>query len=202
MSYCNPADKPIVYFKFAKEKSFQKIRISEGPLEARINKKRIIKPGNPARCWRFHGMSLCPEPSFKTEFFAYGLKPVWEKTKSRACPEKEGGLSRPMIDGRYVSSWFEEGAKTGTEKIEEVELSLCPGAGDEVCELQILHRGAAVFTKEGDCPCEFDIKCGEECPTGQIKGPSNRPPGYCCISCDDVRAQISAIQASIRRANK
>jgi hypothetical protein len=55
-----------------------------------------------------------------------------------------------------------------------------------------------VFEEEFDkCP-PYKVECDDQCPEGEMKMKSDRPPGYCCISCSELKAGLSAIKARIR----
>jgi hypothetical protein len=65
-------------------------------------------------------------------------------------------------------------------------------------EMKVIDNTGVIFTKEFAETPKFTISCDDDCPEGQIKGHSNRPPGYCCLPCGDVRDEIATIKAMLR----
>lgn len=68
----------------------------------------------------------------------------------------------------------------------------------EKCFIKISYRGNTLFYKEGDCPCEYDVTCGQECPPGTVKCSSTDYPGYCCLPCEPTKQAIRAIALCCR----
>lgn len=75
-------------------------------------------------------------------------------------------------------------------------------AGDNY-ELKITDSSGKIhketFRKNpGQQDPKINIRCDDDCPEGFIKGYSNRPPGYCCIPCEEARISINTIKAMLK----
>lgn len=69
------------------------------------------------------------------------------------------------------------------------------------CFIEVKHDGNTVFKDSGDCPVSFKVACGEECPEGTVKCFSTNYPGYCCLPCSEIKAEIKAIVSQVRSIN-
>ena len=65
-------------------------------------------------------------------------------------------------------------------------------------EIKISDATGLIWTQEFLDTPSFTISCDDDCPEGQIKGHSNRPPGYCCLPCGDIRDDIASIKSMLR----
>ncbi|MEH2146252.1 hypothetical protein [Nostoc sp.] len=57
--------------------------------------------------------------------------------------------------------------------------------------------GHLLFTDSGKAPCDYDVACGN-CPEGFCECPSPGYPGYCCLDCHEVAANIRSITNDLR----
>lgn len=69
------------------------------------------------------------------------------------------------------------------------------------CIIKVLHKGQVVFADRGKCPITFSVACGDECPEGTTKCLKSDYPGYCCLPCAPIAAEIKAIASQIRSIN-
>lgn len=67
------------------------------------------------------------------------------------------------------------------------------------CIIQIISSTGQIFTKTGECPIEYTVICGDECPEGSCKCITPGYPGYCCLDCGSAAASIRAITNSLGR---
>lgn len=75
------------------------------------------------------------------------------------------------------------------------------GNPQPVCTIKVLHKGQVIFTDKGDCPITYSVLCGDECPPGTIKCNKSGYPGYCCLECAPIAAEIKAIASQVKRLN-
>lgn len=65
------------------------------------------------------------------------------------------------------------------------------------CKITIKNDNGGVFEEKGPCPCTYNVSCGNECPPGQTKVDQPGYPGYCCIDCKALAAQMQSINAQV-----
>lgn len=70
------------------------------------------------------------------------------------------------------------------------------------CKITISHMGTTLFTDKGNCPVKFEVICGEQCPEGYLKCASTNYPGYCCLPCEPIKAEIKAIKSHVASINR
>lgn len=66
------------------------------------------------------------------------------------------------------------------------------------CQIQIIDsNGNQIFREyDGECP-KINIKCNE-CPDGQIEIKTKQYPGYCCLSCSEIKSEIKNMASSLK----
>lgn len=62
-------------------------------------------------------------------------------------------------------------------------------------------NGATVFSKTVPSKPSYTVGCGEECPPGFCKCPTDNYPGYCCNDCSATKASIQNILSDLRSKN-
>ena len=70
------------------------------------------------------------------------------------------------------------------------------------CTIKVNHANQTIFSVSGDSPCNYTVACGEECPEGFLKCESTSYPGYCCISCNELKAQVIATKIAAKMKNQ
>lgn len=71
------------------------------------------------------------------------------------------------------------------------------GSG-EGCTFKVTDATGKIFERtESTCP-EVYVTCGDECPPGMCKCPSDAYPGYCCLDCSSVAASLRQIANQAR----
>lgn len=108
-----------------------------------------------------------------------------------ASPNKDHGSfvqARILKNGKEIHrfvplGWYSVGLKSIEELKAEIVIT------DETGEI---HR-----EKLNEIP-KYSISCDDDCPAGYVKGHSNRPPGYCCIPCEEIRSGLNTIKAMLR----
>ncbi|MFK0735472.1 MAG: hypothetical protein ACFKPT_20380 [Gloeotrichia echinulata GP01] len=61
--------------------------------------------------------------------------------------------------------------------------------------------GVQLFSVSGKSSVNYSVVCGDECPPGFCKCPTTNYPGYCCLPCAQVAAELAAI-VSIARSKR
>lgn len=69
------------------------------------------------------------------------------------------------------------------------------------CEIKVSYNGQLIHSDRGNCPIPFEVICGEQCPEGYLKCASTNYPGYCCLPCAPIAAEIKAITSQVRSIN-
>ena len=77
----------------------------------------------------------------------------------------------------------------GCNKLVEVEKDKC------LLEVRSTLSKEILFSVAGDCPCEYKVACGNNCPNGYLKCESSSYPGYCCISCNQIKSKVNILIA-------
>lgn len=67
------------------------------------------------------------------------------------------------------------------------------------CTIKVLYKGQVIFADKGKCPITYSVVCGDECPPGTTKCLKSDYPGYCCLPCNEIKAEIKAIASQVRR---
>lgn len=90
------------------------------------------------------------------------------------------------------------------ERIEIISITRVDGQLDNCgnpqpgCTIKVLHEGQVIFADKGKCPITYSVVCGEECPPGTTRCLKSDYPGYCCLPCSPIAAEIKAIASQIR----
>lgn len=109
------------------------------------------------------------EGDFFVSIFTLSGEPVQESGQHSQCPVcpivriRDSGTGAVILDNLSSGSW---------EPFE--------------CALTVKDStGAIVFERSGECPIDFTVACGDECPPGYCKCPTLKYPGYCCCKCSN-----------------
>ena len=78
----------------------------------------------------------------------------------------------------------------------------CPESNDNKnrCSIQVLYQGLVIFQDQGDCPINFSVSCGN-CPEGTEEHKTSAYPGYCCMDCASIAAEIRGLTNTVRGLN-
>lgn len=91
------------------------------------------------------------------------------------------------------------GGSTGTEWIAE-SVSLREEPFYKGCQIKVIDLTGTIYQKNAvnqQCPT-YKISCDNDCPEGEMKCECNAYPGYCCISCLEIKAEIQSTTAMVR----
>lgn len=61
--------------------------------------------------------------------------------------------------------------------------------------------GGLLINEQGNCPVSYDVACDSDCPPDTVRCSSDAYPGYCCISCSEIKGEIIAITNQVRSFN-
>lgn len=68
------------------------------------------------------------------------------------------------------------------------------------CQIKIISNNQEIFKREyplDECP-QLKIECVKGCPDGFIECACLKYPGYCCLSCSEIKAELAALSAKVR----
>lgn len=89
---------------------------------------------------------------------------------------------------------------TPNKNITVLDNPKCPSSSNKRCSILVTYNNLVIFQDQGDCPCTFEVQCGK-CKDGEIECKKSTYPGYCCISCAEIRGGIKAATAQLRSIN-
>lgn len=91
---------------------------------------------------------------------------------------------------------------TGVVPYDPYNLGIPDDCGDPPpkCKIEILSNQQLMFSDVGDCPGTFEVSC-DGCPPHHIKCLTKKHPGYCCIPCKTIAAELEAMKLKVRRIN-
>ncbi|WP_148220269.1 hypothetical protein [Nostoc punctiforme] len=65
--------------------------------------------------------------------------------------------------------------------------------------IRAFRNGEIIYKDVRKAPITFKVDCiKDSCPDGYLKCESDNYPGYCCISCSELKSTIANITASVR----
>lgn len=70
-----------------------------------------------------------------------------------------------------------------------------------VTKVSVVDKNAKVIQITGNGTATWTVTCDDECPPGYMKCECNSYPGYCCISCSEIRSGINNATALLRGIN-
>lgn len=75
------------------------------------------------------------------------------------------------------------------------------GNPKKICELAVKKNGFVLFKDQGQCPCNFNVSCGD-CPDGTMRCESSGYPGYCCLPCKEIKSEIASLTRQVRSLDR
>ena len=190
MTYCQNAKKATVNYSF--NNINKTIRIEASPIDITTSSSQ----NNSSKCWRFSGQGRYND--FFYDFFACGINPSWHDNGDFLQPYIDGGFPFGSIFGVRYGSGSVTAVTNDTDRKNSVKLGDCSACNANICTIVISNNGNTIFTDKGECPCNFNVACGDDCPDGSIRCDCDSYPGYCCIPCDEVKGGIANITAMLR----
>ena len=67
------------------------------------------------------------------------------------------------------------------------------------CSIQIINSEGFIFTRSGECPINYEVSCGDDCPEGSHKCTHNKYPGYCCVPCKETGTRLKNMANKVGR---
>ena len=114
-------------------------------------------------------------------------------SRFRTCP-------LPTIDGNRIYSYFDENPdKNGVSFYTD---------NSGTCSYKVFFNKQPLTIKDGNdnivysnplAKCAIEVACDEECPEGFIKCKTTKYPGYYCMPCGEIKAELIAARLAIRR---
>jgi hypothetical protein len=194
MLYCEGKKKVNIIYTFNKSK--QIFTFDKTPVGVEKSLIKVVDPNS--YCWRFSGIGVNNDDSY--EYYACGQNPSFLFN---------GDGFTLYLDGlRLGSAGYQY--RRGSQSVSQVSGTTKPNPGHNTdgncdscsidkCTLIVKYQGTTVFEKSGDCPLDFQVACDDDCPPGYIKCNKTDYPGYCCISCSEIKSEITALRSAIRR---
>lgn len=73
---------------------------------------------------------------------------------------------------------------------------------EKISKLKIFYKGQNIWQNQGKSPCTYKVSCKkDECPPDLLKLPATNTKGFCCIHCQEIKAEVSQIKALLRQRN-
>jgi hypothetical protein len=196
-AYCQNSDSAVVSIKF-KDSELEILRYSSTPICIVIDDS-ITQ----SKCYRFAGKDIYNINFF--EVFLCGTNPGYVSALDGVTPAFNGVAVFGGSDYRYLPSTASITQVTG-------EINRNPStpysAGDcagclisaETVKVTITDKNNnKLFEKSGVSP-QIKVAC-DGCAPGEIKCSSDAYPGYCCISCSEIKSGIKNATEMIRSFN-
>lgn len=161
---------------------------------------------NVSSCWRFYGTGDDKYVSNNNgedrdyEAFATGRTPSYKPT-----PNGRGVnlyMDNELLFGTgyyYRSNYGVERAISYQPTPGRITGGSCEGSGNQ-CLIEVTDSLGKKFTDAILCPNgKFTVACEGECPEGFIKCGTSNYPGYYCLPCSEIKAELIAARIAIRR---
>lgn len=205
--YCQPGQSPKVYYHDARTNTFSIWEGNKSPIDVSITTVDNPNLPNQIYAWNFSTL-LNP----RTTLDQLPFRAVGKLTDFKVV----GIINTDTFNGRQIANYsaqFRDGNNNliigsavgyypGDEPtLEKILIPDSDKSPQQICKLTIKDvNNVLLFSYTGYCPIEYHIAC-EGCPDGFLKCSCNQYPGYCCISCSEVKTGLSNILADIRRIN-
>lgn len=185
MLYCANATKSRLTYKNAS--GVTRNLVFPPGIEVTIERESRVR-----NCWRFWGVGAFGQP---IQCWASGINPSWGDPIN-------GGTAHPYMDGQalYRNVYTMVFASTlGIERVDTID-GYAEGSNYGTCDsfssgegttCRILVNNGALLNDLILCPGDYQVGCGDDCPPGTCKCPTDSYPGYCCLDCKAVAARLN-----------
>jgi len=192
MSYCKAGDKPTIDYQF-NNGSKRVYKSDFAPIDVTVKEapKYIDADKYDNEGFQINYVITDRNQPRSTIVIAYDVK---------LFPEFGGywGLIRVPCGGNpAILSTFTGGVAIYPDSITVDKSVKCPVASNKKCTIEVKHKGIIIYSDQGNCPCNFTIKCGN-CNDNEQECKSNKYPGYCCIPCQGTASKINNLAAKVR----
>lgn len=177
MTYCDGKRKAILkYTKPNKERV--RYEFNQVPIDINLESD---KPGT----YRFYGIG---DDGVAYSFIASGKNPGYSINSGF-----NGRGVTPTMDGAFIQS--QEYYYVSGYGIEEIAKAVIG------CQIKVTGSGNN-FRDAIECPNgNYEVSCDDDCPEGYMKCTCPEYPGYCCISCSEIKGGIANATAQLRGMN-
>ncbi len=217
MSYCPPGTRATVNYRFGSD-AFKSYTADTTPIDVDAS-GRYTPNFTGGQCpvayniktvWYRFGVSLnnfetfgvygAIEGTFTNRFTNFPGSPGYANYNHNVRAKDISGLTKDYLRGggdSNINSVFGETFEIVSVVRADGQLDNC-GNPPPGCIIKVLHKGQVIFADKGKCPITFSVACGDECPEGTTKCLKSDYPGYCCLPCAPIAAEIKAIASQIR----
>lgn len=186
--YCQTGEKPIIEYSFG-QGSVRKFKSDFAPIDVSSKPAPVESSDN----FNSQGYQL---NFYSTNNFR-DLSIIVKDYKIAISDNPDNSVIRYMNCGETK---FQPGVNFRPSTLIVNPNIKCPSPSKNRCSIEVKHKGIIIFQDQGDCPCNFKVQCGD-CPEGYIKCQKPLYPGYCCISCSEIRGGIASITTTLRNIN-
>ncbi len=203
MTYCKLGEKATVNYSF---KGVEKTFTTKGAIEVQTYTKRI-NAGVGFSTLGFAVSFYSPNNRNNPEFIVYDyfLFPV--PNGEQFYPGQNYVGFCPWFCGEFDfrknpdGSPNGPGANSATVTINPSKKCPMPLTANR-CSIEVKHNGIIIFQDQGECPVNFEVVCGENCPPDTVKCRKSGYPGYCCLPCQPTKQSIISIRNIVKNINQ
>lgn len=212
MSHCELGEKATFIYSF-KNKKEDKYITNKSPV--RVKEEREGVTFNGGQCKEvLYGVDFEFGSGFRDSSTVYGAVGGIRIRLVETEPNYYTGYNEILCQGDRISGyseqqyWLEVGRNPNqrrTETIKIIRVTRLDGKGDScgdlpgTCKLFLYsNTNDLIHFAFGDSPCNWEVVCGDSCPNGFLKCKSTNHPGYCCIPCNEIKAELIAARLAIR----
>ena len=217
MAFCSPGTKATVNYRFAngEYKSYVSDRTpidvdASGRYTPNFSGGQCPVLYNVTTIWRTFGVSRNNPETFSVFGAIEGTwterqtffpsSPGYANFRHYVRAKDANGLTKDYLRGggdSDINTVFGETFEITSITRADNQLDNC-GNPQPGCTIKILYKNQVIFADKGKCPINFSVTCGDECPPGTTKCLKSDYPGYCCLPCAPIAAEIKALASQIR----
>lgn len=200
ISYCNLGDNPIVIIN-----NSETFNVANAPICVEVANNSSTK-----KCWRFWGTS---NNSVTFEHFACGDNAYYQSDASLINNGAWLVVDGVIQNGKGYFYW--SGTFNGINyqrNLQQVttvqrQFSNSNSSGDCNCinaswELKIKDKdGNQIYQKLFNSNPDVKVNCNG-CPPNHIKCSCKAYPGYCCISCNEIKGGVASLVSALKGVNR
>lgn len=202
-AYCEEGNTAVITVSFNGQKE-----TLEAPDTPICVKKESIDSNTGKKCYRFQAF-LKGVVTF--EHFACGVNAYYQSDSSLINNGAWLVVDGVIQNGTYYYYWSgNHGGVNYSRTLEIVTDSNtrtgsssgdCSNCNSDSVKVTIKDKnGNQLYQKTGKDPCNVLVSCNG-CPSGQIKCDCDAYPGFCCISCSEIKGGIASATAMLRGIN-
>lgn len=223
MPYCKLGEKPIIKYKFP-DKPELTYTSKNAPIEIIVRETKLtgympgayqadyyldIYSSTGAYSSTIHYEPYPPNTSNQTLIntpnkyyyppFDYPI-PIRENGLSSICCDYSDSTGK-RFRGYFNLGGFHERNAIGRYVIRDIKWVREDGKAEAYkWEIEIIDNKGKVFKDYGVDKPSFKVQCGK-CPDGFLECCKTGYPGYCCIPCNEIKAELVAAKKELKRLN-